>query len=59
MKLKSRILPLAAVVAATVAAGPVLARDWDGGQVDVPPPEAVNEAATGRNARVDYFELDP
>jgi len=41
MKLKSRILPLAAVVAATVAAGPVLARDWDGGQVDVPPPEAV------------------
>lgn len=41
MQLKSRILPLAAVVAATVAAGPVLARDWDGGQVDVPPPEAV------------------
>ena len=41
MQLKSRILPLAAVVAAAVAAGPVLAGDWDGGQVDVPPPEAV------------------
>ena len=33
MKLKSRILPL--------AAGPALARGGDGGQVDVPPPEAV------------------
>ncbi len=41
MQLKKRILPVAAIVATAIAAGPVLARDGDAERVDVPAPEAL------------------
>ncbi|MBA2637061.1 MAG: hypothetical protein H0U79_02370 [Solirubrobacterales bacterium] len=43
MQLKSRLLPVAAIVATALAAGPVLAQDGDGDSQrdDVPPPHAV------------------